>query len=247
MPNCRDSDRGGDASIGEQVQALAERIRNAPEPGPHADGVLRLQRRTAVADLEQQLGRRYARCTLEGFQLDPEGSEFRPKQQAALSKLLDFSEHLAEHVQAGTGLLLHGPKGTGKDHFLAALLLQAVREGIDVRWVNGLDVFGAFRDGIADDVAEWALIAALVKPTILGMSDPVPPKGAELTAFQQSTLLRIVDARYRRQKPTWVTANITGREDGEKRICGPVVDRLIDGAVVVPCNWPSRRGPVKYV
>ena len=41
---------------------------------------------------------------------------------------------------------------------------------------------------------------------------------------------RIVDARYRQQKPVWMTLNIAGKEDAERLLTLQLWDRLRDGA-----------------
>lgn len=54
-------------------------------------------------------------------------------------------------------------------------------------------------------------------------------------------LYRIIDGRYRQQKPTWFTVNVASAAEGEQQISGPVFDRMRDNAVAVFCNWPSYR------
>lgn len=54
-------------------------------------------------------------------------------------------------------------------------------------------------------------------------------------------LFDLVDARYSRRKPAWVTLNCASRTEAEERIGVQVVDRLAHDALVVTCNWPSYR------
>jgi DNA replication protein DnaC len=107
-------------------------------------------------------------------------------------------------------------------------------------WVNGMDLFGRIRDRIQRGEEERDLIRGLVKPDVLAISDPLPPFGA-LTEFQATMLFRVLDERYSRRRPVWVTVNVANRAEFEERMGVQLVDRLIDGALVVYCNWKSYR------
>jgi hypothetical protein len=54
-------------------------------------------------------------------------------------------------------------------------------------------------------------------------------------------LFRVVDARYRQCKPTWITVNAVGRTELDRRMGAQTADRITDGAVALFCNWPSYR------
>ncbi len=126
-------------------------------------------------------------------------------------------------------------------HRLLAPGLGAIRDhGWSVSWENGADLFGEIRDRMDGKETEAALIKRMIWPSALWLSDPLPPFGS-LSDFQASMLFRIVDARYSRNKPTWITMNVASSEEAVKRMGPQVVDRMRHGALTVLCNWPSFR------
>lgn len=191
--------------------------------------------------LTRQIGSRYARCRISNFRLSNDPG-VKAQQEAVTAALRAYGEKIGENVKAGRGIVLDGQPGTGKDHLLVGLMFAAIGAGLSVEWRNGMDLFGQLRDAITNGTEERRVLAELVKPDVLVLSDPVPPWG-DLTQFQGSFLFRLVDARYRNLRPVWVTTNSPGEDDAEKRMGVQVVDRLCDGALCLGCSWPSYRGP----
>jgi DNA replication protein DnaC len=198
------------------------------------------QRRMAIGDnvrrLAQALGRRYGpdACTLDGYIL------YHRDQRAVLDRLRALVPALPEFIARGRGLLLYGTVGTGKDHLLAAMLYAAARQGITCHWVNGQELFGAFRDNIASGRREAEILNDLAEPQVLAISDPIPPAAAP-TAWNVAQLLRLIDRRYREMKSTWATLNALSPEDADAKLSAPVFDRLRENAEMVRCFWPSYR------
>lgn len=196
------------------------------------------RRKAEWQSLSSRIGERYANCTLANFEADHE------PQKRVVAKLREYGELISVNVSEGRGIVFFGPKGTGKDHLMVAMLRCAVDSEIDVAWENGQDLFGNIRDRMDGDASESSLIHQFAKPMILAISDPMPVFG-ELTAHQANMLFRILDRRYRKKLPTWVTMNAKDGADAEKRMGGQLVDRLRDGALVVSCNWASYRSAAK--
>jgi len=184
--------------------------------------------------LAKQIGSRYADCTLEGFECG------LPKQREAVASLQRFIDAMPGNIQAGAGVFLYGPVGTGKDHLLSALMRAATQRGAYVRWLNGLDLFGAIRDLMSSRGDEANFIEQYTTVGVLAISDPFSGR-SELTPHQIDMLSRIIDGRYRTNRATWITANLTDRKDAEKRLGIPITDRLGHGSLSVHCNWPSYR------
>lgn len=195
-------------------------------------------------ELKRELGSRYAGCTLDGFIFSGESAD-RQKQERVVAQLTAYRDTFQKRVTEGSGVFLFGPAGCGKDHLLAALMLDAVRVGYSVKWFNGMDVYGEFRDRMDSETSEKRMIGNMAKPDILALSDPIPPKG-DVTDFQRSQLFRVIDRRYRDCKPTWITANVSSREEADQRFGVQLVDRLTDGALCLPCNWPSYRASRRW-
>jgi hypothetical protein len=184
--------------------------------------------------LAQQMGLRYAKCSLETFAV-----KFK-EQMAALESVKKFLAEVADHVTDGRGLVLYGSVGTGKDHLLAACLFAAIDAGFVAVWKNAQSVYEAARDQMDGNGRETDLIREFTSPQVLGLSDPTPPSG-DLSGFRVELLWRIADVRYRNLKPIWVTMNATSTEECQEKLSVPLWDRLQDNAVCVPCFWPSFR------
>lgn len=157
-----------------------------------------------------------------------------------LERLRAFCAGVKAETDRGHGLLFFGPAGTGKDHLMASALRHAAAAQITARWVSGVDLYTTWRDDIGNEVDEHKAMKAWLKPTVLAISDPQPPKDA-LTAGQASKLYDLLDKRYRDGKPTWATINAKDANDAGLKLTVPVVDRFKDGAHALACNWPSHR------
>ncbi len=198
------------------------------------------ERRQLIKPLAADLGARYAegRARLENFEV------YHPAQAEVLGRLRAIRATWPEALQRGEGLILMGTVGTGKDHLQAALLYDAARHGLTVRWFSAQDVFSRLRDamgaGKGDRQGEDELLRDYERAQVLGISDPVPAVG-ELSAWNVAQLTRLVDRRYRQLRPTLLTINAADENDAALRLSAPLYDRLRHGAEILLCRWPSYR------
>lgn len=190
-----------------------------------------------LAALWRLRGRRYSRCTLGNFRAATDA------QRSARANVRHYIQRLPEMIQAGTGLLLYGPPGTGKDHLLAAVMRAAVEQGDTVTWCSGPELFARLRDRMDTGEAEGGWIRLLTEPRTLAISDPVSPLGS-LSKYEAGMLYAVIDQRYSKCKPTWVTLNAKGHADASAKLTEAILDRLKHDAVVVPCDWESFRKPL---
>lgn len=188
------------------------------------------QRREGRERLLNEVGTRYRSASLDSFEC------YDPAQEATLRRLQKFCEDGGPFG----GLLLYGPPGTGKDFLMVCAMNAVIDAGGDVRWLNGMRLWASLRDNIAADMSEAKFLRSLVGCEILALSDPLPPWGT-LSQYQAAKLFEIVDERYRRELPTWLTINVATREEASERLGAAVVDRLAEGALALFCNWPSYR------
>lgn len=185
-------------------------------------------------------GARYKTATLSNF------TATEQKQIDAIAALTEYRDTMATRLAEGEGVVLFGPKGTGKDHLLVALARAAIIAGFRVTWQNGMDLFGEMRDRIDSQDSERAFVNRFIYPDVLYLSDPVPPIGS-LTDFQAAMMFRILDGRYSRRKPTWCSVNVSKGSELDARMGSQNVDRLRHGALSIHCDWPSYRAVAKHV
>jgi DNA replication protein DnaC len=166
---------------------------------------------------------------------------YDPAQVKVLQQIRKVAEDLPNLVEEGQNLIFYGSVGTGKDHMMAALLYQAIwHHGFSVAWLNGLDFYGAIRDRMGAGTNEDQYLRSLVAPTILGISDPIPPL-RDPSAWNVETLYRLIDRRYRSRKCTWMTFNASSVDEAEEKLGAPIIDRLQHDAIIFKCYWPSYR------
>ena len=180
------------------------------------------------------VGRRYENCKLTNYDAASDS------QRRSVGEVDSFIVQIDKRTADGKGLILIGPPGTGKDHLAVSGLREAARSGFTVAWVDGQTMFRKYRDLIGTEAQEKFIDAEFTGPDVLLLSDPLPQFGS-VTDHQLNTLWRIIDRRYRDQKPTWATLNASDRKDAETRLSPQIIDRLCDGALVVACNWESYR------
>lgn len=213
-----------------------ERDRWATEEA-EASATKEMRRRAdQVAELSHTLGKRYSpdRVQIEGFEV------YDAKQTPIIAAVKKIASELPTLVANGESLIWYGPVGTGKDHMMAYLLYVAAGHGIDCKWVNGVQVYSTIRDRIDSGRLESELLNELARPTVLAISDPIPP-ARKPSDFNVEQLYILMDRRSRDAKSTWVNFNAASENDAYEKLSAPVFDRLRDGARIFPCFWPSYR------
>lgn len=190
-----------------------------------------------------RIGKRYANASFNAYKAS------NPLQERVLSALRAYATEWEENRGMGQGLLLYGPRGTGKDHLAVATLGNILlRFDLRAEWVDGQELYAGMRDKIGSDATEQSQIQRFTLPDLLIISDPLPADSKEsLSSFQLSTLWRIVDRRYRDLKPTWMTLNVANFDEASKRLSPQIADRLSDGVIALHCDWPSFRKPASVV
>jgi len=205
-------------------------------------------RKRRLGLLADQIGKKY--MTKDLTEREFYGSEAdQAKQRTAFAKVDEFIANMKTGVDAGKNLLLVGSRGTGKDFCLANCLRLAIwRYGFAVKWMDGSRLFLNLRDSMNKHAAktEAQIIYDLSDFPIVALSDPMPAMG-NITEFQASILLSIVDARYRNDRPTWMTLNVSSRKEAEQRMGAMLVDRLFENSEVIFFDWPSYREHTRAV
>jgi DNA replication protein DnaC len=190
--------------------------------------------------IDQNVGRRYARCSFDNFATGPKESV---KKTEALAACVEYASNFRQHFDAGRSLILVGPKGTGKDHLMTATIRRIAtnfgRPG-KVMFRDGLKLFGEFRAAFGTAQTEQSIVDKYIAPALLAISDPLPPRGT-LSEHEQRMALRIIDGRYRESRPLALTINAVNRQEISDRLGVQACDRIFDCAIVVRCVWESYR------
>lgn len=191
------------------------------------------------------VGKDYAGCRLETFEIKPDWSQ-KAQQQAreVLARLQSVAGSVRQAVAARRGLWLCGPPGVGKDHLVAGVMWAAINAGLSCKWTNGGSFASLAMDQFGDDrQPERIWMQDWVRPDVLTISDPDGNRSTGPTDHVKDTLYKVVDARYREGKPTWITINGTNPAIWKERLLPRIVDRLIHDAWLLPCEWPGSRQP----
>jgi DNA replication protein DnaC len=83
-----------------------------------------------------------------------------------------------EWVRAKENLLLVGPAGTGKSHVLIGVGLQAVEQGLRVRYATAADLIEQLYRGLADNTVSRSIDSLLRNDVILIDEVGCAPRGA---------------------------------------------------------------------
>lgn len=194
--------------------------------------------------IDKAVGFRYQDCTVDGF--DVGNDDFTPERIKAVEAARDYVLNFPKYFADGRGMVWIGPKGTGKDHLMVAVIRAiATASGCQsIRFRSGEQFFDEFKAliGTGGSYAEQAEKSSW--QPILALSDPLPVKG-ELSDHDQGCLFRVLLRRYREMRPTLATINVANRDELEQRMGPQSADRLLENAFIVKCNWPSYRQGVK--
>jgi DNA replication protein DnaC len=199
-----------------------------------------MKARQAWDAVKREAGRQYAGATFDSFRCYGTDAE-QQDQRAFVDDLKLHCSTFPQSIDNGGNVVLLGPCGTGKDHLMIGMVREAIRSGChDVGWVDAAEMFGTLKDALAagqivgDYLREW------IKPQLLVISDLIPG-GDALTPFETDILFRLLNARGRRLKATWVNANVQSREEASQKMSAKCLSRLGFRAFVARTTWSDFR------
>lgn len=122
-------------------------------------------------------------------------------------------------------LVMTGDVGRGKTHLGCGLLLRAIERGLPARFVSVAGLMDELKARFGDGASEQseAYFGRVAGAHVLMLDDLGREQDTNWTRERVSTLL---DARYRTQRPTIVTTNLT-LADMAKRYGPHIADRLL--------------------
>ena len=171
----------------------------------------------------RRLPKRYARAAL---------TDLHPTEQDPDGRVSGWlaSGHL-------TLLLASKQPGLGKTHAAYAVGSQAVREGLTVEAYAAMELLSALRPNMRDTAAPDKVLDDVVTCDVLVLDD----LGRErITDWAQEQIHHVLNVRLASHLRTVVTTNLSSEEVGQ-RYGSPLLDRILDDAVVVKVTGTSRR------
>ena len=147
-------------------------------------------------------------------------------------------------------ITLSGRNGTGKTHLMEALGHRLLDEDVMVRYVYVPDLLEELRSGYDDSSGFTAqMVYERHQAAEVLLLDDLPDR--RVTEFAVDQMTRLVDERYRHQRPLVVSTNLTAETMGSHGLWGPrLADRLFDswnpGVRVVHLNCASYRTGMKW-
>lgn len=141
-----------------------------------------------------------------------------------------------------TLLLASAKPGLGKTHAAYAVGSEAVNGGLTVEAYTCMEMLSALRPNPRDPDAPDRTMDDLLTCDVLIIDD----LGRErLTDWAQEQVHHVLNARLAESRRTVITTNLTSAEMGE-RYGYPLLDRVLDDAVIAKVTGESRRRPAEW-
>ena len=151
--------------------------------------------------------------------------------------------------QEKNGLLINGPKGTGKTHLAAAIANQLMAQGVPVVFATMIDLLAKIKasferhgaDATENEIMRLYKTADLLIIDDIGKEQP--------TEWALAKIYQIINARYEDYKPMIITSNYTADElvrrmtpaSGDPTTADATVDRILEMTYTVPLAGESWR------
>lgn len=200
-------------------------------------GCKRAQENAAKERQQHEARERRRRACFQGTNRADWSFENDDKQRPQLSQAMQrYAEQFDEYLDSGSGLILYGPKGTGKTYMAASIANRVIDKGYSAYMTN----FSQAANNLQATFEKQEYIDQLCNYDLLAIDDLGTERKSE---FMQEQVFNIIDARYRSGKPIVITTNLTTEELGQpgKIESGRIYDRILERCLPVKVDGNSRR------
>ncbi|MBF0339433.1 MAG: ATP-binding protein [Magnetococcales bacterium] len=160
-------------------------------------------------------------------------------QAKALKVAKRYATTLDDRIDQGDCLVFCGRPGTGKSHLASSIIQLAINEGKTAAYLSVYDLILTARStyGNRNGPTLKEELQALIDVDLLALDEVGVKSGSE----DGWLIASLIDARYRKKKPSIVISNLS--PDALEEYLGErIMDRLRDGkGVVVAFCWESHR------
>jgi DNA replication protein DnaC len=157
------------------------------------------------------------------------------------SKWAAIRNKLSPVMDRGHLFVLLGIRGTGKTQLAVSLIHQATRGLMSARYITALDLLREIRASFngSSEESEAAIISRLTTCKVLVIDEMHQRSGS---AFEENTLVSIIDTRYRQCLFTVLISNQSLAEFSAS-VGDSIVSRLHESGEAIICDWPTFRRP----
>lgn len=197
---------------------------------------------------------------LEGADIPPRFREARLSDRCAhqgheelMHRLRQYVEHWPLMLKRGTSFVLFGIRGTGKTQAVSALCSELMQIGATCAFLTQDKLSDLVRSAYGRNAtrSEYEIKSDLLRFDLLAIDELGSGKDTE---NEVRMLNAIMHARHEAMKPTFVTSNLSRRENralnippGIEEYLGQKLAERMNSWKWHPCNWPSYRTTVAYI
>lgn len=179
---------------------------------------------------------RYRGMTFETFKAIGDHAEDKARKRLVAESYVQKFDDLSKR---GIGLILLGGSGTGKTH-LACAILQALSNKAVGLYVTAAEMFDQINETFERNNSRTsAEVKSTFKQVPLLVLDEIGR--SKLTPAAQSTLFKVIDARYRQLLPTIFISNAESPDQFAEQIGPAAWDRAQETCKVMSFKWASMR------
>lgn len=158
--------------------------------------------------------------------------------QSVKAVVLQYLKDVQQNTKSWRPLILSGAPGTGKTHLLCALANNIASTGITAKYSTLHSMLSDIKSAYSDQSkSESGQIFRYIQFDFLAI-DEIDVMRA--TDNDKALLFEVINGRYNELKPTAIATNQAPGELG-KFVTERVMDRLIENAISLRCDWQSAR------